>query len=204
MTIETALTFLLASGLLALAPGPDNLFVLSQAMLYGRWAGIYITLGLCTGLLVHTSAVVLGVVTLFQRSGMLLALKAVGALYLLYIAWKTFRAKPMPLGHSSSAMTAGALYRRGIVMNVTNPKVAIFFLAFLPQFVQAERGSMALQLIQLGGLFMLTALLVFSGIAFLAGTLGEKIKSNQSLQRWLNYLVATVLVALAARLLVWD
>ena len=94
-----------------------------------------------------------------------------------------------------------ALYRRGIIMNVTNPKVAIFFLAFLPQFASPEFGALGLQLIQLGALFMLMTLLVFSLIAILAGALGTWLKTHALAQRTMNHLVAMVLCGLAIRLL---
>ena len=139
--VDALLAFALASLLLALAPGPDNLFVLTESALSGPLAGFAVTLGLCTGLLLHTSAVALGVAAIFQVSALAFTLlKLVGAGYLLYLAWQAWRAPAASLPTAAATPPAlGRLYRRGIVMNVTNPKVSIFFLAFLPQFRSEER-----------------------------------------------------------------
>lgn len=147
---ESVLPLILASALLSLVPGPDNIFVLMQSALYGRRAGLVITLGLCSGLLVHTLAVALGVASLFMVSAVAFSvLKFVGASYLLYLAWLSFRATAITLDETVVATEPKlmALYRRGIIMNLSNPKVAIFFLAFLPQFASASDVAMPLQLI---------------------------------------------------------
>lgn len=201
--IDSLLTFSIAAVLLSLAPGPDNVFVLTQSALYGRVSGVLVTLGLCTGLLVHTAAVALGIAVIFQTSALAFtALKLVGAGYLLYLAWLALRAAPTALsGVSSTARSFGALYRRGIYMNVTNPKVSIFFLAFLPQFASPERGSIALQMMILGGLFICVTLLVFGSIALLAGTLGAQLSRSNTAQLYLNRVAGMVFVALAIKLL---
>ncbi|MDH3355262.1 MAG: LysE family translocator, partial [Chromatiales bacterium] len=177
--IESLTTFIIASILLALVPGPDNLFVLAQSALYGRKAGIFITLGLCTGLVLHTSAVVLGVAALFKTSPVAFSvLKIAGAIYLLYLAWHAFKASSMSVQKRRSKVLTGVqLYRRGIVMNVTNPKISIFFLAFLPQFVVSNSGSIAQQIFLLGAIFILITFTVFGVVALLAGSLGT----------WLNH-----------------
>jgi threonine/homoserine/homoserine lactone efflux protein len=142
-TIETLSAFFVASALLALAPGPDNVFVLTQSALYGKLSGLVVMLGLCTGLLAHTGAVAFGVAVLFQTSVLAFSLlKVVGAGYLLFLAWQMFRTSPERVDmHGNQRKSLGTLYRRGIVMNVTNPKVSIFFLAFLPQFTDPQLGS---------------------------------------------------------------
>ena len=194
--------FFAASLALALAPGPDNVFVLTQAALHGRSAGILVTLGLCTGLLVHTSAVALGVAAVFQASALAFTLlKAVGAAYLLYLAWHAFRAHPSEIrGATGARRSAGALYARGVVMNVTNPKVAIFFLAFLPQFADPERGALAPQILVLGATFMVATFSVFGSIAWAAGFLGERLRRSPRAQVVLNRAAGTVFVGLALRL----
>jgi threonine/homoserine/homoserine lactone efflux protein len=151
----TLLMFFSTSILLALAPGPDNLFVMTQAAQQGRTAGLLVTMGLCTGLLAHTAAVTFGLATLFTASASAFTiLKLAGAAYLLYLAVQAFRAgtDTGPL-RSADHLRAFVLYRRGIIMNITNPKVSIFFLAFLPQFTDPSKGPLTLQLIQLGGGF---------------------------------------------------
>jgi len=202
LPLDAVFAFIIASALLSLAPGPDNIFVLTQSALYGRKSGILITLGLCTGLLVHTTAVALGVAVIFQQS--LLAftlLKLLGVLYLLYLAWQAFSSSSQQIQSSlSNLKSAAALYRRGIIMNITNPKVSIFFLAFLPQFASLEYGPLAPQIILLGALFLLVALCIFSLIAIMAGSLGKLLQQSPRVQLYLNRLAATVFAALALRL----
>jgi len=200
--VDTALLFFAASVALALSPGPDNLFVLTQSALYGRSAGLLVTIGLCTGLIAHTGAVALGVAAIFATSAVAFTvLKVCGAAYLLWLAWGAFRATPADLDSGAhSGLTGAQLYRRGIIMNVTNPKVAIFFLAFLPQFADPERGSLPLQIALLGGLFMLAALLIFGAIAISAGYLGEWLRRSDRAQVMLNRLAGVVFVGLAVRL----
>jgi len=199
---DTVAVFFAVSALLALAPGPDNIFVLTLSALHGRKVGLLVTLGLCTGLIGHTFAVTVGVAALFQTSVMAFtALKIVGACYLLYLAWGAFRASATPLQADANLQVDGwKLYRRGIVMNLTNPKVSIFFLAFLPQFADPERGSLTVQLIALGGIFMLAAFIVFSGIAILAGSIGPWLNRSARAQRIMNRIAGTIFVALALKL----
>ncbi|GAB4350037.1 MAG: LysE family translocator [Gammaproteobacteria bacterium] len=199
---EIALVFFAASLALAVAPGPDNIFVLTQSAVHGRAVGLVVTLGLCTGLVVHTLAVALGVAALFQASALAFnVLKLVGAGYLLYLAWLAFRASAAhaDLG-GAPALSLGRYYRRGIIMNVTNPKVSIFFLAFLPQFADPQRGSLTLQIVMLGALFIVATILVFGGVALLAGALGERFNRSVRAQRTMNWLAGTVFAALALKL----
>lgn len=202
LSAETILTFFTASVLLGIAPGPDNLFVLTQSTLHGRTAGLVVMLGLCTGLVVHSAAVALGVAAIFQSSDVAFTvLKFCGAGYLLYLAWRTFtaRADGLPEGLQSGPGRA-ALYRRGIIMNITNPKVSIFFLAFLPQFADPARGSVAVQVMLLGGLFIIATILVFGGVAIAAGSLRQWLSKSDRAQNILNKLTGVVLFGLAARL----
>jgi threonine/homoserine/homoserine lactone efflux protein len=197
---ETSAAFFAVSLLLALSPGPDNVFVLMQSAMRGRAAGLLVVLGLCSGLLVHTAAVAFGLATLFATSAFAFTLlKWVGASYLLWLARQAWRA-PFGPPAAQPAAAAGRLYRRGIIMNVTNPKVSIFFLAFLPQFVAAERGSVALQVLWLGFIFMLATLLVFGAIALTAGSLGQMLLRSARAQQGLNRCAAVIFAALALRL----
>ena len=200
--IESLVTFFAASVLLALAPGPDNIFVLTQSALHGQLAGLLVTLGLCTGLIVHTTAVAFGVAVIFQASALAFtALKLCGAGYLLYLAWGAWRATATKISANSGvALSLGKLYRRGIIMNVTNPKVSIFFLAFLPQFADPGRGSLTLQMVLLGGVFILATILIFGAIALLAGTLGSWLTRSDKAQIIMNRVASLVFVALALKL----
>jgi threonine/homoserine/homoserine lactone efflux protein len=200
---ETLGTFFAASILLGLAPGPDNIFVLTQAALHGRESGLAVMGGLCTGLIVHTVGVALGVAIIFQTSALAFtALKLAGAGYLLYLAWQAFRAPAANLGGAGNGPSGRLrLYRRGIIMNITNPKVSLFFLAFLPQFTDPARGSLPVQVILLGMTFIAATILVFGGIALLAGTLGSWLQRSSTVQRGLNWLAGTVFLGLALTLL---
>ncbi len=197
---EASLAFFAASVLLALAPGPDNLFVLAQSAVAGRRTGLLVVLGLCTGLLFHTAAVALGLATLFATSVVAFTIiKWLGAAYLCYLAWQAFRAGPGE-SDAGAAYSAGRLYRRGIIMNVTNPKVSLFFLAFLPQFVSPEAGNVGLQVAWLGLLFIVATLLVFGAIAVFAGSAGEFLRRSARARITLNRVAGAVFLALAARL----
>lgn len=201
----TFVAFFAASLVLALAPGPDNIFVLTQSALYGRKAGWLITLGLCTGLLGHTAAVVVGVAAIIKASVLAFTvLKLAGAGYLLYLAWQAFRAPASTIpssGERGAGLDGMRLYRRGIIMNLTNPKVSIFFLAFLPQFVDPARGGVAQQMIALGAVFIFATILVFGGVATVAGALGQWLHRSSRTQVVMNRVAAAIFVALAARLL---
>ena len=203
LTYQIVLSFFGIAVLLALAPGPDNLFVLMQAAMWGKGAGMVVVLGLCTGLIGHTVAVAVGLAAVFATSETaFMVLKLAGAAYLLYLAWGAFRAPAVGATDTGKAprLPHGALFRRGIIMNLTNPKVSLFFLAFLPQFTSPARGSVALQTISLGALFMLATLLVFGAIAVFSGAFGEMLQKSARAQRWLNRVAGIVFVGLALRL----
>lgn len=198
----TLLMFFTTSVLLALSPGPDNLFVMTQAAQQGRRAGLLVTLGLCTGLLAHTAAVTFGLAALFQASAVAFAvLKFAGAGYLLYLAWLSSRAGAVT-GPAAVAdrPNSAALYRRGIIMNITNPKVSIFFLAFLPQFADPAKGSLSLQLPLLGGVFIVATIIVFGAISILAGVFGERFRESAFAQKILNRAAAGIFAGLAVKL----
>lgn len=203
MPLDSLVTFIIASTVLGLAPGPDNLFVLAQSALFGKKAGVLVTLGLMTGLIVHTTAVALGVAMIFQTSVIAFTvLKIIGALYLLYLAWQALRAPANSFDTGQPKRRSNlALYRRGIIMSSTNPKVSMFFLAFLPQFASPEYGALAPQIFSLGALFMAVSLVLFSAIAMLAGALGEWLNRSAKAQLYLNRITGLVFIGLALKLL---
>lgn len=195
--------FALASIALGLAPGPDNIFVLTQSAVNGRMAGVVVTLGLLSGVLVHTTLVALGIAVIFETSRLAFkALKIFGAAYLLYLAVKAFRASAQTIATGQPVREPlTKLYTTGIVMNISNPKVAIFFLAFLPQFTDPDRGSIPAQIFSLGLVFILCTFLVFGTIALLAGSLGGWLKRTPKAQVWLNRGAGVIFVGLALRLM---
>ena len=199
--VDTLMMFFGASVLLALSPGPDNLFVLAQAAQRGQLAGLAVTGGLCTGLLVHTTGVALGVAAIFMASEMAFsALKYTGAAYLLYIAFQAFRATGNTEERQVQRLGFKKLYLRGIIMNITNPKVSLFFLAFLPQFTDPAYGPVFPQFILLGVLFILSTILIFGGLSLLAGSIGTTLRKSVKAQEILNKLAGIVFVALAVKL----
>lgn len=202
LSVETFSAFFLASALLAIAPGPDNVFVLTQSALHGKLSGLVVVFGLCTGLLFHTTAVAFGVAVIFKASTIAFTLlKIIGAGYLVYLAWQIFRASPEQIRMQSDRQKSlGTLYRRGIIMNLTNPKVSIFFLAFLPQFADPVRGPVSLQMIVLGGIFIIATILVFGVIALIGGVLGDWLNRSERVQRVMNWTAGTIFVSLALKL----
>lgn len=202
LDLQTILMFIATSVLLALTPGPDILFVLTQAMIKGSRSGIVIALGLCSGLIFHTTAVALGVAVIFQTSLVAFTLlKFVGAGYLLYLAFMAFKdASKSKLDTTQTPLSLTALYKRGILMNIANPKVSIFFLAFLPQFTTPETGNVTAQIFLLGGLFMLSALSVFVIVSLLAGRIGAWFTRTEQGEKILNRVAGTIFAGLAIKL----
>jgi threonine/homoserine/homoserine lactone efflux protein len=202
LSYETLLAFIVASTLLSFAPGPDNIFVLMQSAIHGRKAGVIVTLGLCTGLIGHTIAVTLGVAAIFQVSVVAFtALKVIGAAYLIYLAWLSFKAAASQLpGSEQPRLSNFALYKRGILMSTTNPKLAIFFMAFLPQFADPAAGSLSMQLLMLGGVFILVGFSVMSFIAMLSGSLSTWMRDSELGQSVINKLAGVVFLGLAVKL----
>ena len=201
LSIETIIAFVTASVVLSLVPGPDNLFVMSHSALKGWRIGFYITLGLCTGLVGHTILVAIGVSVIFQTSAIAFnGLKIIGACYLLYLAWLSVQNKELNLGGTDKNNTNRSYYFIGVIMNLTNPKVALFFLVFLPQFVNTSNDNVTIQIFLLGLLFILSALCVFTSIAYLASFLEDILKKSKKVNKNLNLLAALIYITLAINL----
>ncbi|ACL02928.1 Lysine exporter protein (LYSE/YGGA) [Desulfatibacillum aliphaticivorans] len=204
--LESIIPFFIASLLLALAPGPDNIFVLTQSAVNGKKAGVAVTFGLCTGVIFHTTAVALGIAVFIQNSAVAFsALKFLGAGYLVYLAWQAYRtSSSVDLTADPLQLSLRKLYFRGIFMNVTNPKVSLFFLAFLPQFADPARGPVGVQIFILGSLFILAAIPVFGSIALLSGSIGEILTKSPRVNKILNRVAGTVFLALAVKLAITE
>jgi len=201
LSTETIIAFVTASVVLSLVPGPDNIFVMSHSALKGWKIGFYITLGLCTGLIGHTVLIAIGVSVIFQTSAIAFnGLKIIGAFYLLYLAWLSVQNKELNLGGTDKDSTNRSYYFTGVIMNLTNPKVALFFLVFLPQFVNTSNDNITLQILLLGLLFILSALCVFTSIAYLASFLEDILKKSKTVNKNLNILAALIYFALAINL----
>mgnify|MGYP003323987276 CR=1 FL=1 len=201
LSLETIIAFVIASVVLSLVPGPDNIFVMTNSALKGWKVGFYITIGLCTGLIGHTILVAIGVSVIFQTSALAFnGLKIVGACYLAYLGWLSLKSKELTIGSNEADSINRSYYITGIVMNLTNPKVALFFLVFLPQFINPLNASVTIQIFILGFLFILSALCVFLSIAFLGSFLESYLKKSSAINKNINKLAALVYFALAINL----
>ncbi|MBU3738438.1 MAG: LysE family translocator [Rhodoferax sp.] len=208
LTLPQLSSFLLTALLLALAPGPDNLMVLSLGMSQGRRPGIAFGLGCALGCLSHTLLAALGVSALIAASPTAFqALRLAGGLYLLWLGVQALRqARPLgaPAAGGGATVAPLRLLLRGVLANAINPKVILFFLALLPQFVVGERGQVGLQIGLLGLLFTLTSGLVFAAIGWWAGGLGDWLTRRPGIGAWLDRAAGGVFIALGLRLMLGD
>lgn len=188
MSLLTILSFLSAAIILTIMPGPDNLFTLAQSIAKGKKAGIYTTLGLCTGLVVHITAAAAGISAIIYQSSIAFNIvKYLGAGYLLWLAYKSFRDKGGSFElQAEDSLDYKDLYKRGVIMNLLNPKVSLFFLAFLPQFVSYNAGNVPLQMLVLGVIFLVQAFVIFSLISIFSGIVGTFLRKNTSFGRKMN------------------
>lgn len=180
--------FVGAAVLLTLMPGPDILFVITQSITRGRKSGIVFAAGLCTGLIVHVTAVCLGVSVLLRSSPFAFTLlKFAGAAYLFYLGIRAFLARrENHFTLSESVGITGKLYTKGILMNVLNPKVILFFLAFFPQFIPPDAANPLGRMVLLGLIFMGQAFLIFSLVAVLADRLARRLMQNDAIALGVN------------------
>ncbi|MBL7472543.1 LysE family translocator [Robertkochia sediminum] len=181
MNAEILLAFVLSSGVLALSPGPDNIYVLMQSLVHGVKYGMATVGGLMTGCLVHTSLVAFGVSALIRQSPWLFtAIKIFGAGYLFYLAFMVYRSSgQIDLNEGVPKKKPSALFVQGFFMNVLNPKVSIFFLAFFPGFLFSDAMNTVGQFYVLGLLFILVSGIIFSLIAMLAGRISGYLKRHK-------------------------
>lgn len=206
MNTGTFFYFLTASILLTIAPGPDNLYLLTKSLSSGAKAGVILSAGLVSGIVFHTFLVMAGVAAIIQNSQFAMnLLKILGALYLLYLATKSFKSarlnKKISMQKSDSDSACFELYRRGVLMNVLNPKVLLFFLAFLPQFVNLSADNASTQIILLGLTFAVQGFIIFSAIAIFAGHVRKFIAQKKNIGQIFNYIEAAVLNFIAVTLI---
>ena len=194
--------FIIASLLIIIAPGPDIIFLITQSLANGKKAGLATALGLASGNLVHTLAAVLGISALFQTSPTAFEiLKIAGVCYLLYLAYLTITDKKDDSAKSDqNELRSSSLFMRGVLMNILNPKVALFFLAFLPQFIDSSTSNVWQQMAFHGVTFTLLVVIVFGSTGIFAGVIQNKFFTHQSEHRWFRWIVAAVFISLALRL----
>jgi len=190
----------MATFALALSPGPDNIFVLIQSITNGRKFGLTVVAGLMTGCLVHTTLLAFGISAVIKNNPTIFTLiKIFGAVYLVYLAISVYRG-----GNSISIETENkqvksisSLFRQGFIMNVLNPKVTIFFLAFFPGFLFSDSISTIIQFYVLGLLFIMISSIVFSGIALLSGSISTFLTGNKKTGFVLKWVQITVFLGIA-------
>lgn len=194
MELVTIISFLGASVLLTLAPGPDILYVMTQSITQDKKAGIFTAFGLCSGVLIHTTAAAIGIsAILYSSTAIFNGVKLIGASYLLYLAYKEFRSKSEESTIlKGEALEYSKLYKKGVLMNVLNPKVALFFLALLPQFINENGINVGVQMMILGIIFMIQAFIIFSLISFFSGTIGDKLLKNRKITSKFNLIKGAV------------
>lgn len=199
------ISFLIASVALTLMPGPDNIFVLTESISGGKKKGVSLALGLSSGIIVHTAFAATGVSLLIQSSSLAFdIIKYFGAGYLIYIAYKSAIEKKVS-SKDATTLPNGFFkqFKTGFLMNVLNPKVTLFFVAFLPSFITKEGINVTLQMFVLGSMFMLQAFVLFSMIALLSGSLASYLASDKFwiITKWLKVIV---LFVLALFLLIYE
>ena len=198
--IEILLSFALATTALAISPGPDNMYVLTQSIVNGKKYGLATVYGLISGCIVHTTLLAFGVSIIIKESeSLFFALKLFGAIYLIYLAYKVYKSDAsIAFSEDNIAKkSTKKLFKQGFIMNVLNPKVSIFFLAFFPGFLFSDSLSTVIQFYVLGFIFMFVSLLIFSTIAILAGKISTYIKSHKIIGLYLKWTQIIVFVAIA-------
>ena len=207
MNYEILSAFILATSALAIAPGPDNIFVLTQSIANGTKYGLSTTAGLISGCIVHTTLLAFGVSALIKENDkVFFIIKLFGAIYLLFLAYKVYRIK----AHISITNTEmpkkslGQLYIQGFTMNVLNPKVTVFFLAFFPGFLFSKDLDTVIQFYILGLIFMMVTFFIFSSIAVLSGAIAAQIKRHSGIEVFLKWLQIVVFIGIAMFLLFSD
>lgn len=195
MDFTLVISFLGVAILLTLMPGPDILFVMTQSISQDKKAGIATALGLCSGLIVHITAATLGVSAIIYQSALAFAIvKYTGSAYLLYLAWQSFKEKETGFTfHQNNPLKYTSLYKKGILMNLLNPKVSLFFLALLPQFVDKSIGHIPLQMFLLGIIFLVQAFAVFVAVSVFSEKLGRVLFHHSFLAKRMNIIKGSIL-----------
>ena len=196
---ETLLVFTLAALVLNISPGPSNFYVLSRSVSQGAGAGLVAAVGLGLGSLVHVVAAAIGISVIFQASATAYtAFKLIGAAYLIWLGILAFRSGPMkaPPGEAPAGRSHGRILRESALVEALNPKTALFFLALLPQFVDASAGPIAPQMLLLGLIVTLTALPCDAAVAFASGSVAQRLRQSEMTQRLLNWLSGGILICL--------
>ncbi|MFB9052895.1 LysE family translocator [Formosa undariae] len=207
MNIDILISFAIATSILAIAPGPDNIYVLMQSITNGKSFGMATVFGLISGCLVHTTLVAFGVSAIIKSSeSIFFFIKLLGASYLLYLAYKVYKSDAEVLLSTQNVQdkTWPQLFKQGFIMNVLNPKVSIFFLAFFPGFLFSSTLSTVKQFYILGFIFMGVSFVIFSILAILAGSISEYIKQHKGVGPFLKWMQVVVFTGIAIFILISE
>ena len=196
------LSFLITSVLLALTPGPDVLLVVAIAAKEGFNKALQLTLGLASGVIFHTTLIILGISAIIIASPVAMVLIALfGAVYLLYLAWLTWQHRNEAIEVNKAPKIQGSYYWRGVIMNISNPKVLLFFLALFPQFAQLDQPGYHWRIALLGLIFIFTTIAVFGGLAYITAQSTKNFMQNPSFKLGMDYVTVAIFVFLAGLLL---
>jgi RhtB (resistance to homoserine/threonine) family protein len=195
--------FLAAAILLNLTPGPDTVYILGRTIAQGRETGIASALGISLGSIFHTCAAALGLSAILATSAVAFgAIKLLGGAYLIFLGIKMIldRRKQLSLPSSFRRRTTSAAFRQGILTNILNPKVALFFLAFLPQFIDPGSNAKIAAFISLGLTFVTTGTIWCLVLAWFASAFSKRLRTNETISQWLNRTAGALFVFLGMRL----
>lgn len=204
MSWDTLFLFMSATAALAISPGPDNIYVLVQSITNGRVHALSTVAGLMTGCIIHTTLLAFGVSAIIKANdNLFFAIKILGAIYLLYLAYKVYKSDPtIKIDTNISAKKSlKQLFVQGFFMNVLNPKVTIFFLAFFPSFLFSSTLNTVIQFYILGGLFIVVSFIIFSSIALLASLIKTYLLSNSKSSLIFKWLQIVVFIGIAVFIL---
>lgn len=198
--------FLATSLAITFAPGPDNLQVLARGITQGRAAGLVAALGFAAGVTFHTTLAALGIAAVLRSSPLAFQiLKLAGAAYLVWIGVKALRSQGLAAAGDRPRQPLSTIFRQSVLGNMMNPKVTLFFVVFLPQFVDTHGAqSVTLQMLELGLVFMAQTVVVFSVFGLCAGTIGGWLKRRPRAGVWLDRLAGLTFIAIGIRVALRD
>ena len=198
--------FIVASALLTIAPGPDIIYVLTRGIAQGAKAGMAAALGFATGCIFHTVLAAVGIAALIRSSPIAFdVVRYAGAAYLVYIGIEALRHRSsFSVEASRDVKALATIYRQSVVGNILNPKVTLFFLAFLPQFVDAASGAIGWQMALLGAIFMVQTVVIFGAVAIFSGWIGDWVRRRPRMGERLNIFAGVTFIALGIRVALPD
>jgi RhtB (resistance to homoserine/threonine) family protein len=195
--------FLAAGVLLNLTPGPDTVYIVGRSIAQGREAGVASALGICVGSIFHTCAAALGLSAILATSSVaFVAIKLLGGAYLIFLGIKLLldRRRQLSLPSNFRQRTSAAAFRQGVLTNVLNPKVALFFLAFLPQFIDPATNNKILAFVTLGFTFVTTGTVWCLILAWFASSFSDRLRASETVGQWVNRAIGALFIFLGARL----